>query len=197
MGVELTPEELEYYTHIEDVLTLFFERNGKVYGNEGHCITNSRFGDIVDIVYEDAPDAVLSSYEYLIDVTKAGDFAAARANSGLKILESSDLEKLTYQLDQLIPQVMPIWVDGLHWLVSADDKGRRFLTIFNNEGNTRTSELGDVIDPRATCTVTISAKEPLNLSIFKDARENVHLTKIDDCHYRSTVSGADFIILQF
>ena len=92
---------------------------------------------------------------------------------------------------------MPIWVDGLHWLVSTDNKGRRFLTIFNNEGNTRTTELGDVIDPRATCIVTISTKEPMHLSIFKDARENVHLTKIDDFHYRATVSGADFIILEF
>lgn len=197
MEVVLTPAEIEYHTHIEDVLTLFFETFGQKYGTEGHTVTNSRFGDVVDIIYEDASDAILSSYEYLIDATKAGTFAAARANSGLKILESKDLEKLTYQMDQLIPEVMPVWVDGLHWLVSTDDKGRRFLTIFNNEGNTRTTEFGDVIDPEATRTVTISSKEPLNLSIFKDARENVQLTKIDDRNYRATISGADFIILQY
>lgn len=197
MLCKLTPAEIEYYTHIEDLLTLFFERKGEAYGTEGHSMTNSRFGDIVDVIYEDAPDAVLSSYEYLIDATKAGNFAAARANSGLKILESKDLEKLAYQMDQLIPQVMPVWVDDLHWLVSTDDKGRRFLTIFNNEGNTRTTEFGDVIDSKATRTVTISSREPLNLSIFKDARENVQLTKIDNCNYRATISGADFIILEY
>lgn len=197
MGVELTPAELEYYTHIEDVLTLFFETYGNSYGTEGHTLTNSRFGDIVDIIYEDAPDAVMENYDYLIDATKAGSFAAARANSGLKILESKDLEKLTCQMDQLIPQVMPVWVDGLHWLVSADNQGRRFLTIFNNEGNKRTTEFGDVIDPKAARTVIISSKEPLHLEIFKDARENVQLTKVDQCNYRATISGADFIILRY
>ena len=197
MKASLTPAEIEYYTHIEDLLTLFFERKGEAYGTEGHSMTNSRFGDIVDIIYEDAPDAVLASYDYLIDATKAGNFAAARANSGLKILESKDLEKLTYEMDKLIPEVMPVWVDDLHWIVSTDDKDRRFLTIFDNEGNTRTTQLGDVIDPAATRTVTISSKEPLNLSIFMDAREDIKLTKIDECNYKATIAGADFVILQF
>ena len=197
MEVVLTPAELEYYTHIEDLLTLFFETHGQSYGTEGHCVTNSRFGDIVDIIYEDAPDAVLASYDYLIDATKAGNFAASRAASGLKILESKNLEKLTHEMDKLIPEVMPVWVDDLHWIVSSDDKGRRFLTIFNNEGNTRTTALGDVIDPKATRTVTISSKEPLNLNIFKDARENIQLTKIDDYNYKATIAGADFVILTY
>ena len=197
MHTPLTPAELEYYGHIEDVLSLFFERDGKAYGNEGHTITNSRFGDIADIIYEDAPDAVLSGYEYLIDATKAGTFAARRAGSGLRILESKDLEKLTRQVDELIEKVMPVWVDGLHWLVSTDDKGRRFLTIFNNEGNTRTSQFGDVIDPEATKTVTINSGEKLNLRVFKGSRVDPQITRLSDNRYSITLSGADFIILEY
>lgn len=197
MNTPLTPAELEYYTHIEDVLTLFFEREGQAFGNEGHTITNSRFGDIADIIYEDAPEAVLSSYEYLIDATKAGTFAAKKAGSGLKILESKDLEKLTFEMDQLIKKVMPVWVDGLHWLVSTDNKGRRFLSIFNNEGNTRTSQLGDVIDPKATRKVTISSREPLQLRIFKASREDPQLTRMDDRNYCASIAGADFLILEY
>ncbi len=197
MQTSLTPAELEYYTHIEDVLSLFFERDGQAFGNEGHTITNSRFGDIADIIYEDAPDAVLSSYDYLIDATKAGSFAAVRANSGLKILESKDLDKLTHEMDKLITKVMPVWVDGLHWLVSTDNKGRRFLSIFNNEGNTRTTEFGDVIDPKATKKVTISSREPLNLSIFKTSREDPQLTRLDERNYCVTLVGADFMILEY
>lgn len=197
MKCKLTPSEIEYYTHIEDLLSLFFERNGEVYGTEGHTITNSRFGDIVDIIYEDASDEVFGRYAYLIDATKAGTFAASRAGSGLKILESSDLDKLTREIDTLIPQVMPVWVDGLHWLVSTDDKDRRFLSIFNNEGNKRTTQLGDVIDPKATRQVKICSREPLNLRIYKDSRENSHLTKVDENTYCITVAGADFIILEF
>ena len=197
MEVVLTPAEQEYYTHIEDLLTLFFETFGKSYGTEGHTMTNSRFGDIVDIIYEDAPDAVLASYDYLIDATKAGNFAAARANSGLRILESKNLDMLAFEVERLTRKTMPVWVDDLHWLVSTDNKGRRFLTIFNNEGNTRTTALGDVIDPAATRIVTISSKEPLNLNIFKAAREDIQLTKIDDCNYKATIAGADFVILQY
>lgn len=197
MRTPLTPAELEYYTHIEDVLTLFFERDGKAYGNEGHTITNSRFGDVVDIIYEDAPDSVLSSYACLIDATKAGNFAAKRAGSNLNILESKDIEKLTRQLDALIAKTMPVWVDGLHWLVSTDEKGRRFLSIFNNEGNMRTSEFGDVIDPEATKTVTISAREKLNLRVYKPSREEAQITRLNGKQFSITLSGADFIILEY
>ena len=112
-------------------------------------------------------------------------------------MESKDLEKLTREMDELIPKAMPVWVDGLHWLVSTDDKGRRFLTIFNNEGNQRTSQFGDVIDPKATKTVTINAHEKLNLRVFKESRVDPQLTRLSDNRYSVTLSGADFIILEY
>ncbi len=193
----LSPEEKEYFGHIEDVLKLFFAREGKVYGNEGHVLTNSRFGDVVDIIYEDASDEALMQYDYLIDATKEGSFAKAKVDSAWKILESKDIEKLADTVKKLLPQVLPCYVDDLSWIVSTDDKGRRFLSIFNNEGNNRTDEKGDVIDKEADRIVTISFKEPANLRLIREAFSDTKIQKVDDCTYRAEVPAAGFVILEF
>ena len=197
MDTPLNAEEKEYYGHIEDVLSLFFERNGEVFGAEGHVITNSRFGDVVDIIYADASDETFAQYAYLIDATKDGSFARAKAGSNLRILESSDIDKLTHDVDKRIEETMPVWVDSLCWLVSTDNKGRRFLSIFNNEGNTRTTEHGDVIDHKADRTVKISTKNPVNFRVFKAPKAGASITKKDDNTYYADVPAAEFLILEF
>ena len=197
MEAPLSAEEIPYYGHIEDVLKLLFARNGKTHGNESHVLTNSRFGDVFDIIYEDASEETFARYEYLIDATKAGSFAKAKAGSGLKILESGDFEELTRRLDALIASIMPVSVDGLHWMVSTDDKGRRFLSVFNNEGNQRSSALGDVIDHSFDQKITITLNVPGQLRIFKDAREDLRLEKTGENTYTATVSAADFAVFEF
>ena len=91
-------------------------------------LTNSRLGDVIDIIYEDASDETLKQYEYLIDATKDGDFAQANAGSKFKILESADLEKLAVTVEKLILEVMSVSVDGLNWLVSVDNRNRSFFS---------------------------------------------------------------------
>ena len=195
MDVALTPEEKDFFGHIEDVLKLFFARNGKTYGNESHVLTNSRFGDVADIIYEDAAPETFARYKYLIDASPDGRFA--KANPSYKVVETGDFDKLTRDVDTLIAQTMPIYADGLHWLVSTDDKGRRFLTVFNNEGNQRTTADGDVVNHNFDQNVTITLNVPGQLQIFKDAREDIHLEKTGENTYCATVSAADFVIFEF
>ncbi|MBE6655505.1 MAG: hypothetical protein E7609_01375 [Ruminococcaceae bacterium] len=197
MSVKLTEAESEYYGHIEDLLTLLFNRvPEEAFGNEGHVLANGRFGDVFDIVYEDATDEQLAKYDYLIDATADGRFAKANPAMAQKILSGADIGKLTNELDRVIPEVMPVYVDGLHWLVSTDDKGRRFLTVFNNEGNMRTSAKGDVINRACDKRVKITLKNGA-LEVFKNAREDIHLEKVDDKTYYATVSAADFVVFTF
>ena len=197
MDVPLTQEEIAYYGHVEDVLKLFFTRNGPTSGNEGHVLTNSRFGDVADIIYEDASDAALARYEYLIDASVDGSFARACAGKGLKILESRDLDTLEREMAVRIAEVMPAYADGLHWLVSTDNKGRRFITVFNNEGNQRTSAQGDVINHEFDRKVTITLNVPGTLKVFKDAREDIHLEKTGENTWCATISAADFAVFSF
>ena len=114
-----------------------------------------------------------------------------------KILASTDIDALTAELDKLIPALMPVTVDGLHWLVSTDDKGRRFLCIFNNEGNMRTSAKGDEINRDFDKKVKITLNTDGKLEVFKSAREDIRLEKVDDRTYYATVAASDFVIFTF
>ena len=197
MKAPLSDAETAYFDHIRDVLKLFFARNGKTYGNEGHTITNTRFGDVADIIYEDALAEALSRYEYLIDATANGSFAKAKAGSGLKILESGNLEKLEADMRKLIPQVMPCYVDDLCWVASTDDAGKRYLSIFNNEGNERSLEHGNTLDPKADRVVAVTFKEAAELEVVKKSvmTADVEIQKVDATTYRVKVPAAAFVIL--
>lgn len=198
MDVPLTKDEIAYYGHIEDVLKLFFaQRNPPTYGNESHVLTNSRFGDVADIIYEDCSDEAFSRYAYLIDASLDSSFTRAKAGKGLNILESRDLDALEQTMDALIPKTMPAYADSLHWLVSTDDKGRRFITVFNNEGNHRTSAQGDVINHQFDHKVKITLNVPGSLKIFKNTREDLHLEKTGKNTWCATIGAADFAVFTF
>ena len=197
LDLPLSDAEKDYIGHVEDVIKLFFARHQPSYGNESHTLTNSRFGDIVDIIHDDAPEEALRRYEYLIDATPEGTFAKAKAGSGLRILNSSDLETLARDVNKLIPQVMPVCVDGLHWLVSTDETGNRYLSIFNNEGNQRSMEHGDTLISDADRTVTATFKEHVSLSVVKEGNRKIAIQKQKDNQYRIEVPAAGFVVLKF
>lgn len=193
----LSAHEKGYFGHIEDVLKLFFSRNKERFGNEGHVLTNSRFGDVFDIIYEDADEQTLCRYDYLIDATQDSAFAAAKSGRGLKILESQNLELLEHQVHKLTENAMPCVVDGLHWLVSKDEKGQRYLTIFNNEGNERSSAYGDVLDHRADQRVKVSFKEPAKLRMLHCSGQDVRIESADPHTSYVTVPAAGFAVMAF
>ncbi len=193
----LNAEEKRYFGHVEDVLKLFFARNGQFFGNEGHVMTDSRFGDVMDILYEDAPAEALQRYEYLIDASPDGDFARAMEGKGLQILESGDLEKMAVTVEKLIPNCMPCYADKLHWLVSASEDGRRFVSLFNNEGNHRSTEHGDVIDSSADQVVTLTFKTAAQPRIVSESVMPCTIVKKDGCTYQVKVPAAGFVVLEY
>lgn len=195
--IPLSAADTAHYGHIEDLITLFFNRTDDTDGNESHVLTNGLFGDLFDIIYADASDEALSRYEYLIDATEDSAFARAKAGKGYKILESTDPYRVKEEVEELAKQVMPVYVDDLHWLVSTDSKGRRFLTVFNNAGNLRTSEKGDVVNHDYDRRITITLNVPGALDIFKAARGAMDVERIDARTYRVTIPAADFAIFTY
>ncbi len=193
----LNSEDKEYFGHIEDVIKLIFGSYGKKYGNEGHVLTNSRFGDLFDLIYEDADDKTLDSYEYLIDTTKNDSFITSKKNSRSNILSSKDLSELEEKIHILEKSCMFCFVDGLHWLVSVDENRNNYLSIFNNEGNERNSSYGDKIDKQADHTVKITFKNKTQPCIIKTTDPQIKLEKIDTVNYAITIPAAGFIILKF
>lgn len=197
LDLPITDSEKDYIGHVEDVIKLFFARNHAPIGNEGHTLTNSRFGDIVDIIYDDTPEAALHQYEYLIDATKEGAFAKTHAGSALRILESSDLETLARNVEKLLPDVLPCYVDDLCWLVSTDSASNRYLSIFNNEGNERSTENGDTLIAEADRTVTVTFKETVNLCVVKEGNRKISIQKQNGNRYCVEIPAAGFVVLKF
>ncbi|MBQ9968743.1 MAG: hypothetical protein IJO88_08485 [Oscillospiraceae bacterium] len=191
---ELSDAEFAHYGHLDRVLDLFFGRNDPDTGNEGHVMTNSRFGDLFDIIYEDAPKDTLARYAALIDASHEGNFK--KANADLNVLASDDLEALAAQIEALTEQVMPCTADCLHWLVSEDGEGKRYLSIFNNEGNHRTFTKGDTIDHSKDAWVTIKRKDSAAMEIVHGS-ESVSLQKVDEDTYKAFVPATGLLVVRF
>lgn len=195
MECKLSDSEKKYYGHIEDVIKLIYNRSS-IIGNEGHTITNSQFGDIFDIVYADTNEEALSKYEYLIDATPTNEFAR-KTGGKFKVLKSSDLGRLENDLKKLSKEIMPLYVSDLCWLVSTDENGRRYLSIFNNEGNERSLKKGNTLLHEADRRVTITFKESTTPHILKESLGSCSLERINDTTFEATIPASGFVIMSF
>lgn len=199
VGCDLNATDSALFGHIEDLTKLFFAyENHAEWDSEDHVLTNSRFGDVLDILYEDASDEALSRYDTLIDASPDGAFAKAKAHTSLRILESGDLEALEIALRKRLCETMPCTVDALHWLVSTDENGKRYLSVFNNAGNERDIRKGDLVHSEADRTVTVRFREEAVPELLVQGTVgSVALSRIDALSYRLTVPAASFAILSF
>ena len=196
MEIPIGAEERVFNGHIEDVLKLIYIRSVPAYGNESHILTNSRFGELFDIVYEDASDEALSKYEYLIDPTADGQIAR-KLGGKHRVLESGDLDLLETRLHALERELMPVTVDALCWLVSTDENGKRYLSIFNNEGNERTHEHGDTVRHEADARVTVMLREAGEIAVVKASSPDIKISRVDDCTYVIDMPATEFAIFEF
>lgn len=184
--------------HAEDVLKFIYGRNeDKIYGTEGHTLTNSRFGDLFDIIYADASDEVFAKYDALIDASHDGSFAEAKKGTSLKIFASNDFDKLAHEINEAASALLPCVADNLHWILSTDGEDRRFVTVFNNEGNNRNLTTGDDLISEAAADVTLSFKAACTPKCIKHGTEAVTLTKVDDTTYTLHLPPAGFAILEY
>ncbi|MBE6680963.1 MAG: hypothetical protein E7600_01585 [Ruminococcaceae bacterium] len=182
--------------YVENVLKLMYESYGERYGNEGHVMTNSRFGDLFDIIYEDASEEVLAKYDTLIDASPDSRVSKMYGKK-YRVYTSDNLEKLELDVKARSMEIMPVTVDGLHWLVSKNADGGRYLSIFNNEGNYRARPVGDSIDKNADRRVKVTFKDNANLKAIKLCSDDVKIERIDDKNYYVTVPAAGFAIFEF
>ena len=195
MDCPLDPEWIARFGHVEDVLKRIYFRSGKLYGNEGHTLTNSRFGDLFDILYEDMETDVYQKYTCLVDASPDGAFAA-RMGGSFRVLESRDLDAMAAALHRM-EEELPCRVDGLHWLLSEDAEGGRYVSVFNNEGNTRSVKNGDTLDRAADAAVRVTLREPGDLRPVKESSGEVTWKRLDETHWEVQVPAAGFVILKY
>ena len=190
--------EKKIVNHAESVLHFIFGRDEKkIYGTEGHTLTNSRFGDLFDIIYEDASEEILSKYSALIDASYDGGFFEAKKNTGLEIFRSNDFDKLAHSINSEAERILPCVADSLLWLLSSDDCGHRFVSVFNNEGNNRNLETGDELIREADARVKLSFKEPCELRCVKHGYEDISIHRKDEKTYYVDIPAAGFAVFEY
>ncbi|MFA6287049.1 MAG: hypothetical protein WC661_06640 [Opitutaceae bacterium] len=196
LGRELDAGVKAAFEHLKGVLRLIYARTGTGFGNEGHIITNSRFGDFFDVIHEDAGEEAFSKYTWLVDAGREGAFARSASAAKHKVLESADVDQLKHRLEAIIDAEFPCMVSGgAHWLLNrCGDK--RLLSLFNNEGVERTVEKGDVLIAEAEITAIIRFKnKPASLRILKGTPE-ITLTKKDDGTYGCKIPAGGFAVIE-
>ena len=92
---------------------------------------------------------------------------------------------------------MPCFADGLDWLVSEDENGQKYLSLFNNEGNERYLDRGDVLDHQMDRWVTVRFKKEPDLRVITSSGDSVEIRKADAGSYRVFVPAAGFAVLAF
>lgn len=198
MCTAMNASERKMFNHIEEVLNFIFGRlNGSTACDEGHVMTNSRFGDLFDIIYEDAPSETLEKYKLLIDASSDSGFFEKNKGTKLHICESKDLSLLEAEINACAEAELPCTADSLHWILSHDESGRRFISIFNNEGNRRSITNGDNLLPEADATVKLTFKESHTLHIVKASSEKVRISKNDEKTFLIDVPATGFAILEY
>lgn len=198
MDAPTTQEERKFFNYTEEVLRFIYGRtNGIDYPDEAHVITNSRFGDLFDIIYEDAKEETLRKYSLLIDASIDSGFADVKKNSGLNIVRSTDFEKLGATINATSKEVLPCIADSLHWLLSRDENGNHFVSVFNNEGNHRSVVTGDTLNPEANARVKLTFKKNAQPEIVKASSADVKISRHDDKTFCVDIPAAGFVILKY
>jgi hypothetical protein len=158
LGFSLSAGESRRFSHLRRVLRLLLGDAGHKYGNEGHTIGNSAYGDAFDILYADARDATLARYDVLVDLSVDGALATQRPGFAGRILESRDVGAMEEALQAALARLLPCHVSGeLSWILNRDGAGF-VLGLFNNEGVYRSVATGDQPMAEADTTAVITAK---------------------------------------
>lgn len=196
MSAHPTPAQGARIGKIQNVLKFIYRRDlNAVYGNEGHTMQNSRFGDLFDILYADAPVEAFEKYDLLIDADPDRVFEL-KMKDRFPVISGNDREKMEQVIRAKEKELLPITVDSLHWLLSEDENGR-YLTVFNNEGNTRTVANGDEVDHAADATTLIHTKKGVELKVLYASSDAVKLNRVADGEYSLFVPATDLVIFQY
>ena len=158
------------------VLMEIFGTGKALHGNEGHCICNSRFGDLFDIVYDDVPASAFDRYDLIVDLS--GRMGALSGKTVLDGRTDSGLREMEKQLSSLMPDGLTVSGD-VSWTLDRYGDGY-MIAIFNNEGVSRSRAKGTEYLPGCEAEVTIALNSHIPVSVVgeKPALENgqYHLT---------------------
>lgn len=194
LSFKFDDETHEKIKKLASVLHIIYGTGESDFPQESGIMTNSRFGDFFDIVYEDY-DGVAERYDYLIDLTGKRDFAISNPMSANRIVKAHDEDELIETIDTLIKELLPFSVEGdIHWLVNKLDE-KWLLAIFNNDGIIRNTDQGEVAEHSADKKVSIRFKSDTKISFLYGESENF-VPEMNCKELNITIPAGEFTILE-
>lgn len=156
-------EILQKLNHMRGILLAIFQDSDAVYGNESHVIQNSRYGDIFDIVYEDAGEKVLSKYDIIVNATADDGIVFKYPILSERFVTGPDIESVLHILDARLSELLPFEITGnLSWILNRGSNCH-VLGLFNNQGVIRTREQGEITLREADTVAVIRGVNALNI----------------------------------
>ena len=158
----------------------YLYRGSECFGNENGNMLNSILPDAFDIVNEDCFDG--SKYEYAVNLTGKDDIE--------KKCRCTELRDISRLLDGILPCKV---TGGLHHIINKNEKGKYYLTVFNNTGIIRSVEKGEIKMKEAEKTVFVQIKDGRQLTML----EGDSAISADGDGYYVTVPAGGFFFGSF
>jgi len=178
--------------HMRAILMAIFQDSGTSYGNESHVIQNSRYGDIFDIVYEDAGEKVLSKYDIIVNASPDDRLAHQYSALSERIITCPDSESVIHMLDARLSNLLPFEIYGnLSWILNRSSS-RWILGLFNNQGVVRTREEGEITLREADTTAVIRGVSAL--TVLDGEERAVH--RCGDGEWRYELQAGRYAVIE-
>ncbi len=174
----------EKIRNIKKTLNKLFYKKAPDYdwvGRDAHCMQNTDYPDVFNIIHGDAEEAV-KEYEYIIDLTGDADFAKSHGN----IIDVDDL-------DGILKKMLPCrFSETLHSVYNRTENGWLVFAA-NNNGILRDADKGEYSEENSTVVSDI---------IFNDS--DMSITKLegsgellfDGKEYNVSLGAGQWIILE-
>ena len=116
--------------------------------------------------------------------------------SKYRTLSGADPIALANEVEHLAKQILPVYADCCHWVLSSDENGR-YITVFNNEGNERDLSKGNIIHHEADKVVMLTMKDAAEPRIIQAASGNVKLENAGNGQFALTMTATEFAVIQY
>ncbi len=186
------PELYETAKRVCDILAPVFGADREGVGNEEHIMRNSAFHDSVDILYEDAPAAVLNRYPLLVDATPGGRFSGSYQGSA-RVL-SGEISEIHRTLQKELDRELGYEIEGNAIVQPFVKNGMACIAVYNGDGILRSVERGDERLPEGKHSVVLRFARPFDLKIEKQSADDVSV-EVKEQAAEVTLPAGEFVLL--
>jgi len=161
-------------------------------GTEGHVMKHLDMPDSFDILHEDAPRALLDSYDILVDTTVENRLASY---AGRAKVVSGTAEEVHDIIKAALEKALHFTMEGALIVQPYLQKGKCCLALYNGDGIRRTWQEGDIRLPEGTHTIALTFDDGIELTPDYQNNPDIRIEKEGNT-YRFTLPAGDCCLIR-